>query len=156
VRWKTRRGGAGSLGRQRFVALADWNGGLVAREAKAILPSAYVLAGQTNSQKTWISEIVEAAVRIPDPFFHTQNGWIIRRLSPHCSRIELSSLPATSDEERLLHAMGSETANIHLGSRRAVRSILRDIATRSVRELHVTVKDLVSVVIRDWGTWRKK
>src|SRR5215813_11221816 len=32
--------GLGSLGRQRFVALAEWNGGLIAREAKALVPSA--------------------------------------------------------------------------------------------------------------------
>jgi len=30
--------GLGSLGRQRFVALADWRGGRVAREAKALAP----------------------------------------------------------------------------------------------------------------------
>ena len=32
--------GLGSLGRQRFVALADWRGGLIAREAKALTVSA--------------------------------------------------------------------------------------------------------------------
>ncbi len=32
--------GLGSLGRQRFVALADWRGGLIAREAKALRISA--------------------------------------------------------------------------------------------------------------------
>src|SRR5216684_5589560 len=32
--------GLGSLGRQRLVALAEWKGGLVAREAKPLLPSA--------------------------------------------------------------------------------------------------------------------
>ena len=33
--------GLGSLGRQRFVALAQWRGGSIAREAKALVPSAW-------------------------------------------------------------------------------------------------------------------
>jgi hypothetical protein len=37
-----RQAGMGSLGQQRFVAIASWEGGHIAREAKAILPSACV------------------------------------------------------------------------------------------------------------------
>ena len=37
--------GAGSLGRPRFVALADWRGGLIAREVKALAPSAAAWLG---------------------------------------------------------------------------------------------------------------
>jgi uncharacterized protein (DUF2252 family) len=36
-----RRAGLGSLGRPRFTALARWHDAMVAREAKALLPSAY-------------------------------------------------------------------------------------------------------------------
>ncbi|HEY9786120.1 MAG TPA: DUF2252 family protein, partial [Candidatus Obscuribacterales bacterium] len=39
-----RQSGAGSLGRQRIVAIAEWHGGRVAREAKATLPSAWLWA----------------------------------------------------------------------------------------------------------------
>jgi uncharacterized protein (DUF2252 family) len=35
-----REAGIGSLGQQRFVAIASWKGGFVAREAKAMVPSA--------------------------------------------------------------------------------------------------------------------
>ena len=38
-RRKRRVAGLGSLGRQRIVALADWGGGCVVREAKALVPS---------------------------------------------------------------------------------------------------------------------
>ena len=48
-----------------------------------------------------------------------QKHWIVRRLAPDCSRIELSALPREHDVLRLLNAMGWETANIHLGSGRA-------------------------------------
>lgn len=40
----SRVSGLGSLGRYRVVALADWHGGKVAREAKALAPSACVWA----------------------------------------------------------------------------------------------------------------
>jgi len=40
VRLYRRQAGLGSLGRQRYVAVATWYGGLVAREAKAAAPSA--------------------------------------------------------------------------------------------------------------------
>jgi hypothetical protein len=36
----SREAGLGSLGQERLVAIAHWNGGLVAREAKALVPSA--------------------------------------------------------------------------------------------------------------------
>src|SRR6202035_2779975 len=37
--------GLGSLGRQRFVAIAEWKGAQIAREAKALAPSAALWAG---------------------------------------------------------------------------------------------------------------
>jgi hypothetical protein len=55
-------------------------------------------------------------VRCRDPFVRLQRRWIVRRLAPDCSRIELSALPKERDELRLLHAMGWETANVHLGT----------------------------------------
>src|SRR6516162_6329187 len=44
VRFVQRQAGAGSLGRVRLVALADWRGGMVAREAKPLAPSAWLWA----------------------------------------------------------------------------------------------------------------
>ena len=40
-----RRAGLGSRGRERFTAIAEWRGGKIAREAKALLPSACAWAG---------------------------------------------------------------------------------------------------------------
>jgi len=154
TRFKSRRGGMGSLGRQRFVAVAEWHGSLVAREAKALLPSAYGWARGNDTQETWIGQILKAAVRIPDPFAHIKNGWIIRRLSPHCCRLELSSLPKVRDEEQLLHAMGSETANIHLGSRGSIKSIVRDVDKQPSLFLHRAAKEMVKATMRDWMTWK--
>ena len=44
VRFFRRLAGLGSLGRSRFMAVAEWCGGLVAREAKAAIPSAVHVA----------------------------------------------------------------------------------------------------------------
>src|SRR5580658_7081058 len=44
VRIVHRAAGAGSLGRQRLVALANWHGGMIAREAKPLAPSAWLWA----------------------------------------------------------------------------------------------------------------
>ena len=58
-----------------------------------------------------------------------QKRWIVRRLAPDCSRIELAAMPRERDEFRLLHAMGFETANVHLGSIKA-RALIADLAKR--------------------------
>ena len=39
-RFATHAKGGGSLGRPRYFALAEWRGGRVLREAKALVPSA--------------------------------------------------------------------------------------------------------------------
>jgi hypothetical protein len=118
LRWKAshRIAGLGSLGRERWVAIAEWRGGSVAREVKALAPSACCWAASKTSAPILYQKALDTAVRCPDPFVRFQKRWIVRRLAPDCSRIELSALPKERDELRLLHAMGFETANIHLGS----------------------------------------
>ena len=50
----SRIAGVGSLGRPRFVGIAQCNGGLAAREAKAWLPSAWGwAAGRPKDQRSW-------------------------------------------------------------------------------------------------------
>jgi len=122
--------GLGSLGRERYVALAEWRGGSVAREAKALAPSACVWAevGKGGAQIHY-QEILERSVRCRDPFVRFQKRWIVRRLAPDCSRIELSALPKEREELQLLHAMGWETANVHLGSLKP-RPLLADLSKR--------------------------
>ena len=127
LRWRIthRIAGLGSLGRERYVALAEWHGGSVAREAKALAPSACVWAENgKGTAPIRYQEILDRSVRCRDPFVRVRKRWIVRRLAPDCSRIELSALPKERDEIRLLHAMGFETANIHLGS--AKPRVLRD------------------------------
>ncbi len=93
-RLKRRVSGLGSLGCPRFIALADWQGGQIAREAKALGLSACVWAGAHDGPDTiFYQSILDQAVRGQDHFVRVQGGWLIRRLSSYCSRIELATLP---------------------------------------------------------------
>src|SRR5260370_30788348 len=101
VRYVRRRSGLGSLGRERLVAIADWHDSAVAHEAKALAPSAWEWAHRDHaSGRIQYLDLATSAVRCPDPLTEAREGWLVRRLSPHCSRIELDSLPLQPDEPR--------------------------------------------------------
>ena len=149
--------GLGSLGRERFVAIATYRGARVAREAKALAPSAVVWAARGKvSERICYQEILDHAVRAIDPFVHLKGRWIVRRLAPDCSRVELASMPKERDEIKLLHAMGFETANVHLGTPRAVKFILRDLDRRPHHWLHAAAGKMVRATTEDWTTWRAR
>jgi hypothetical protein len=145
--------GVGSLGRPRYVAVADVHGGLVAREAKAFVVSAATWAKATPAAIP-PARLLQRAVRCADPFYAVTQGWIVRRLAPDCSRIELDELPDWRDEARLLRAMGFETANIHLGS--LDRRVIRDLDARPRRWLEKAAEKMADVVREDWRSWVKK
>lgn len=148
--------GLGSLGHARFVALADWHGGRIAREAKAVVSSACDWAkGHDGAAEILYQTIIARAVRCPDPFVQLRGRWIVRRLSPHCSRIELATLKAQGEEARLMRAMGWETANIHLGTRGARKAILRHLQRQKGRWLHEAAEAMAASVRKDWTAWKK-
>ena len=148
--------GLGSLGRQRLVAITDWHGGKIAREAKALVPSACVWARNGKYANTiFYQSVLDQAVRCRDPFVRVEGSWIVRRLSPDCSRIELASLPEERDEYRILHNMGWETANVHLGSPKAVKNVRHDLTKRPPRWLHTAAKAMVKAMIQDWKDWKR-
>jgi len=147
--------GLGSLGHARLVAIAQLDGGRIAREAKVVLPSALYWAEQKRAQTEPLYErILASAVRCPDPYVKLCGCWIVRRLSPHCCRIELNLLPRGGDDLRLLNAMGRETANIHLGSRNARQQIRRHLGQIRPNLLSCAVKDMAEAVHKDWRAWK--
>jgi uncharacterized protein DUF2252 len=148
--------GLGSLGRQRLVALAEWGCGRIAREAKGLAPSACSWALDRSTSEVYYEKALTSAVRVPDPFVCVRRRWIVRRLAPDCSRMELWSLPRERDEAKLLYAMGWETANVHLGTRRARRIILRDVRRRSAGWLEDAARRMRAAVLEDWNEWRSR
>ncbi len=147
--------GLGSLGRARLVAIADWDGGQIAREAKALAPSACRWADHSSSSRSFYDAILRRAIRVPDPSLEVRGPWIVRRLAPDCSRIELAELPRGRDERKLLYAMGWETANIHLGTKNARSAIARDLKHRPAGWLNRAADRMTQAVSADWIAWRK-
>jgi hypothetical protein len=150
-----RVGGLGSLGRRRYVAIAEWHGGKIAREAKELAPPVWMWAhGEDRKAKIRYEEILEHSLRCQDPFLAVRERWVVRRLAPDCSRIELSKLPKQHDSMRLLRSMGWETANVHLGSAKA-RVLLKELGKRKRGWLHQAALAMVDSVNADWQEWRK-
>jgi hypothetical protein len=148
--------GLGSLGRQRFVALADWRGGRIAREAKPLAVSACLWERQAGAGgEILYPKILAAAVRMPDPWVQLCGPWIVRRLAPDCSRVELSALPKDRDEQELLRSMGQETANVHAGDARARAAILDDTQQRHGQWLRKAAEAMADDTHQDWKQWHK-
>jgi len=146
-----RSAGVGSLGRPRFVALATWGGAYVAREAKSWVPSSGARDRSTSSD---LKRLIERAVRVPDPCFALPDGWIVRRLAPDCTRIELIELPKRRDEGRLLRAMGWEVGNMHLGS--PTGRVLVHLSERKRGWLERASIRMARAVEDDWRAWRSR
>jgi hypothetical protein len=150
--------GMGSLGRQRFVAIAEYTGGTLCREAKALANSAWqwasgALKKDSESPPFRYQKALDTAIRAPDPFVRMQGKWIVRRLAPDCSKINIAAFPRERDETKLLQAMGWETANLHLGSRRT-QNILADLGKRRENWLHKAAEKMVAATQTDFKEWQ--
>ncbi len=151
-----RRAGLGSLGRRRYTLITEWRGGFIAREAKELVPSAWRWDARNGDRKIYYTTAISRAVRVADPTVFLQKSWLLRRLAPYCSRIEISALRNTSNELKLLRAMGLETANIHLGTKNAARKIAADLRKRPAQWLSQNATAMEQATLTDWKQWRAK
>lgn len=105
IAFSHRTAGVRSLGRPRYVAtataMAAWP--LAKRKRGCRRPGGW--AKGRPKERAYSVRLLEHSVRQPDPYYAVEDGWVIRRLGPHCERIELAEF---------LRAMGRETANLHL------------------------------------------
>ena len=137
------------------MALTEWCGGNIAREAKALAPPTFAWSHQEEGEtRDLYREILGKAVRSQDPCIAVRRRWLVRRLAPDCSRIELASLSKEKEATELLRAMGWETANVHLGSVTAA-AILVDLVSRPEGWLREAVEEMLEAVQADWEAWRK-
>jgi hypothetical protein len=154
LRFSHRVAGLGSRGRHRFVAIAGYGGSPVCREAKALAPSAWLWAkGKLQSTRIRYQEALNTSVRAIDPFVQLKNAWIVRRLAPDCIRVELGNVAKDKEKDKLLRAMGWETANVHVGSKQT-KAILRDLSRRPNQWLHEAAGRMVKATRADWDEWR--
>jgi len=152
---KRRIAGLGSLGHPRILALSRWRGAFIAREAKAIRPSAWVWAKKAASAELYCDKLMQRSIRVPDPCLRFHGRWVVRRLAPDCSRIELASLSKDRDEARLLYSMGWETANMHFSTPQAIAKVKQDLSARRGRWLHKAAKSMLATTRKDWNKWRR-
>ncbi len=151
-----RLAGLGSLGRPRFALVADLHGSKMAREVKAIVRSAADrFYPEACSQEERYLRFIQSPFRPADPFLKVFPGWIHRRLSPDCSRIDLSSLPSKKDALRLVKAMGKETANMHRIDPAAVAPIRAFLPQLCEKGLYRSAETLANRLTEDWQAWRK-
>ena len=100
-------------------------------------------------------EVLARAVRRLDPILKVYEGWVVRGLAPDRCRIELDELGPERDEARMMRAMGWEVANIHLGTRAAVKNVLADLKERKKNWLVKYADRMVGVTLEDWELYKK-
>lgn len=148
--------GEGSLGRPRYTGLAEWRGGYVARDVKAMLPSAWQWArNHKGPYEILYAVAVGRAVRSQDPLVHSTGQWIGRRIAPDCSRIELVDLNLDKEATKLLASMGWETANIHLGTPGATSEIRKFLKDTKSTWLLDAANRYVAAIKADWEVWKQ-
>jgi hypothetical protein len=163
--WRV-QAGLGALGRPRWRVVAQWQGGALAREAKATAPSAALMPAVPASRIAGIRRLAAEARRATDPGFGLTERWVVRRLSPEARKIEMKdvlprpgegAVPAGSPEA-LLRAMGGEIANLHAGTARdlaAVQAHAKALAAADPHWLHHAAEAAAGQVAADHATFRR-
>ena len=153
IEMRTRRAGTGSLGRPRYVAIAYWRGGQVLREAKALVPSAWLWANGSTSTKSEFLTLSNGKYRAPDPFLEVKDKFVIRRIGADSKKIELGEDAGAKLYLRLLEAMGFDLASIHAASGNA-QGIQRDLDRRPQGWLNRAAKTAAAKTERDFREWQ--
>lgn len=122
--------GTGSLGRPRWIGVMEWQGAPIVREAKAVLPSAWLLNTGKPTGTIQCGAIAGGRFRSPDPWMKVDEGIATRRLSPNNRKIEAATADFRLHGLRMLTAMGFELANVHAGTDGAASAITADLTAR--------------------------
>jgi hypothetical protein len=123
-------------------------------EAKAAIPSACLWARPAASSRIFYQLALEQSIRCPDPFVRLSEKSLVRQLAPDSSPIEIETMSGLKDQDRLLHAMAWEAANVHLGTTRASKRVITGLKTRSEKWLRTAVKDMAKATVHDWKEWK--
>lgn len=154
VRLCSRRKGGGSLGRPRYVAVGYWRGGHVLREAKALVPSAWVWARGEKSQTSNFLALSNGKYRAPDPFLQVRHKFVLRRVAADSRKIDLGDDAGAALRLELLRAMGFDLASIHAAGSAGVRVLKADLAKRPAGWLNDAARTAAAAVQHDYEEWR--
>lgn len=145
--------GGGSLGRPRFVAVARWRGGRIAREAKALVSSGWDWAAGNPGRPSKLDAAMNGLTSAPDPFLHTARGFIVRRIAADTRKLERDSDFDQKLDTKLLRAMGSEIGSIHASTSRLKEAILGDLELKGPSWLYEMAKATASAIEADFMEW---
>ena len=154
VRTAQRSAGAGSLGRPRWIGVADWRGSPVVREAKALAMSAWAHVHAPKANKIRAGEIANGRFHSLDPWYGIEKGLVVRRLSPNNRKIDAESGGPELFSDDMLQLMGFELANVHLGVADRRSAITRDLGRRKRGWLAEAAKRAAKACTRDFNDWR--
>ncbi|HYN27500.1 MAG TPA: DUF2252 family protein [Burkholderiales bacterium] len=148
--------GAGSLGRPRWIGIADWRGAPVVREAKALVMSAWVREHGKGKGKMRCGEIANGRYRAIDPWHHITDSIVVRRLSPNNRKIEADEDPGPLLSPDMLHVMGADLVGVHLGTADCAEAIARDLAHRKRGWLKTHAMKMAKAVEAEHAEWTTK
>jgi hypothetical protein len=153
-RFAKRTAGAGSLGRPRCVAIADWRGGRAVREAKALVPSAWDWAHDRDGAIRFL-ELAQGANRAPDPFLCIHDRFVIRRLAADSRKVELDARLAARLSGKVVEAMGFDLGSIHAVDDEVEHAVRSDLERRPSDWLFRAAKTMARLVLRDFDAWSR-
>ena len=149
-----RTAGTGSLGRPRWIGVAEWRGAPVVRELKVVLASAWHRGPARNRRAIRCVEIAAGQFRANDPWYRLEGNMLLRRLSPNNRKIEADDDSVSLLTPDMLGAMGRELAGVHLGTGDHRAAIVRDLARRGDDWLGTNAKQAAAAVTRDYRDWK--
>jgi hypothetical protein len=152
----TRVAGVGSLGARRIVALGEVSGGIVVREAKQVPgPASAWLFDRAAARG--LTDLVSRSQGIAtDPYRIQQGKWVVRRLAPDVTRLEITALRRKHDEGAILRSMGGAAANVHLVPHKlaaSAKGLRKDEAARPAGWLADAAQTMVKLTLADHRAW---
>jgi hypothetical protein len=154
IKTARRVAGTGSLGRPRWVGIADWRGAPVVREAKALVTSAWCRIHAASHREVRAGEIANGRFRPLDPWYRIVNDVVVRRLSPNNRKIEVEKRKSALFTRDMLETMGVELANVHLGTADRRDAIKRDLKMRKRSWLTVNARAAAEATTREYQEWK--
>jgi hypothetical protein len=154
-RFATRVKGGGSLGRPRFVLVANWRGGRIVREAKALVPSAWHWASGAVAKPIRFIDLARGSHRSPDPWLEVRNDYVLRRVAADSRKVNLADNDGSEMNAQLLTAMGFDLGALHAASQGAASNIRDDLIHRPTGWLNESAKAAVHAFEEDYAGWAR-
>jgi hypothetical protein len=152
---RARTAGLGSLGRPKYVGIAEWMGGPIAAQARYIpVPAGAWAAGHESNVRTYHNMVLETARHTPNLRSGVWKGLYVTRIGPDITMIEPDTLGGKKDITRLMRACAREVANVHLASPGVAPRIVEHLGTLRASWLEDAAHAMAKRNLADFKAWR--